>query len=110
MSIPCFFLLTRHRHSYTTDPAGTFVRCDAKAIGAGSEGAFHALQEGYHKTMSLAEAEKLVLKVLKEVMEEKLDSTNVEVASVTVAEGFKLYNHDRVNAIIATMGKSSNEM
>merc|ERR1712087_453288 len=45
---------------FHTDPSGTFTRFDAKAIGAGSEGAQTALQ----------------------VMEEKLDASNVEVASV----------------------------
>lgn len=55
--------------------------------------------------MTLAEAEKLVLTVLKEVMEESLSSTNIEVASVTKAEGFKLYSKERVEAVIATLAK-----
>ena len=32
---------------YHTDPSGTFVRYEAKAIGAGSEGAQTQLQEAY---------------------------------------------------------------
>jgi len=31
------------------DPSGTFVGCDAKAIGAGGEGAQQSLNEGYNK-------------------------------------------------------------
>jgi len=31
------------------DPSGTFIEYDAKAIGSGSEGAQHALEEAYHK-------------------------------------------------------------
>lgn len=31
------------------DPSGTYVQCDAKAIGSGCEGAQQALQEAYHK-------------------------------------------------------------
>lgn len=31
------------------DPSGTFVGCEAKAIGAGSEGAQQSLQENYNK-------------------------------------------------------------
>ena len=52
---------------YHTDPSGTFVRYEAKAIGAGSEGAQTQLQETYSKTMTLAEAEVLALNTLKQV-------------------------------------------
>lgn len=34
---------------YHTDPSGTFTQFDAKAIGAGSEGANTTLQEKYNK-------------------------------------------------------------
>ena len=64
------------------DPSGTFIQYDAKAIGSGSEGAQQALQEVYHKSMNLKEACKHALTILKQVMEEKLNSTNVEVSYV----------------------------
>lgn len=53
---------------YHTDPSGTFVRYEAKAIGAGSEGAQTQLQETYSKSMTLAEAETLALNTLKQVL------------------------------------------
>ncbi|VDP99055.1 unnamed protein product [Trichobilharzia regenti] len=64
---------------YHMDPSGTYIRYEAKAIGSGSEGAQQALQEIYHKNMTLHEGCKHALSILKQVMEEKLDSTNVEV-------------------------------
>ena len=105
---------------YHTDPSGTFTRFDAKAIGAGSEGAQTSLQEQFHKNLTLEEAETMAVTILKQVpslaaprrpprpappprarapaapppaadaprslgpqvMEEKLDITNVEVAAV----------------------------
>ncbi len=67
---------------YHTDPSGTYTRFDAKAIGAGSEGAQTALQEQYHKKLTLAEAETMAVTILKQVMEEKLSADNVEVAAV----------------------------
>merc|ERR1719387_2413460 len=67
---------------YHTDPSGTFTRFDAKAIGAGSEGAQTALQEQFHKNLTLIEAETMAITILKQVMEEKLDASNVEVACV----------------------------
>ncbi|XP_075766505.1 proteasome subunit alpha type-5 isoform X2 [Pelodiscus sinensis] len=60
------------------DPSGTFVQCDAKAIGSASEGAQSSLQEVYHKSMTLKEAIKSSLIILKQVMEEKLNATNIE--------------------------------
>lgn len=36
---------------YYMDPSGTYVKCDAKAIGSGCEGAQQALQEAYHKVL-----------------------------------------------------------
>lgn len=35
------------------DPSGTYVQCDAKAIGSGCEGAQQALQEAYHKVSTI---------------------------------------------------------
>uniref|UniRef100_A0A493T5X0 Proteasome 20S subunit alpha 5 n=1 Tax=Anas platyrhynchos platyrhynchos TaxID=8840 RepID=A0A493T5X0_ANAPP len=36
------------------DPSGTFVQCDARAIGSASEGAQSSLQEVYHKVKGRA--------------------------------------------------------
>lgn len=49
-----------------------FVKHEARAIGSGSEGAQSALEEGYRRDMTLAEAEVLALATLKQVMEEKV--------------------------------------
>merc|ERR1712137_1068175 len=71
---------------YHTDPSGTFTRYQAKAIGAGSEGAENALKEHYHASMALHEAQTLALKILKQVMEEKLSGINVEMAVVLASD------------------------
>lgn len=89
---------------YHADPSGTFVRWRAKAIGAGSEGAQTALQEAYAQAMTLEEAETLALRTLKQVMEEKLDVTNVEVAAINSAEGkFHIYTHDQLKTCISRL-------
>lgn len=36
-------------HRYHTDPSGTFMRYEAKAIGSGSEAAQAELQDKWHK-------------------------------------------------------------
>lgn len=68
---------------YHADPSGTSIRYEAKAIGSGQEGAQGELQDKYRKDMTLREAEVLALRLLKQVMEEKLDEKNVQLAVVT---------------------------
>ncbi|EEB08777.1 20S proteasome component alpha 5 [Schizosaccharomyces japonicus yFS275] len=82
---------------YHTEPSGTYFRYDAKAIGSGSEGAQSELVKEYYKDITLRDAEVLVLKVLRQVMEEKLDSKNVHLASVTSEKGFHLYTEEEMN-------------
>lgn len=87
-------------HLYFADPSGTFMKYQAKAIGSGSEVAQNQLQEEYKKDMDFASAERLAVKVLKQVMEEKLSATNVQVASVTKTSGFHIYSVDQVQNLI----------
>eukprot|EP00727_Mastigamoeba_balamuthi_P006745 m51a1_g2691 putative proteasome subunit alpha type 5 (243) ;mRNA; r:761253-762414 len=89
---------------YHTDPSGTYIRFLAKAIGAGSEGAQTTLQERYNKSMTLEEAEKLALAVLKQVMEEKINSTNVEMAVVRAeTRRYEVYDKDHIEAILKSL-------
>ncbi len=84
---------------YFSDPSGTYLQYKAKAIGAGSEGAQATLQEKVRDDMTLTEAETLACTILKQVMEEKMNSSNVEVASVT-AKGYHMYNTAEVDALV----------
>ncbi|XP_038061402.1 proteasome subunit alpha type-5-like [Patiria miniata] len=85
------------------DPSGTYIQYEAKAIGSGSEGAQSQLQETYHKSMTLKEACKEALVILKQVMEEKLSSTNVEMATVTREKKFVMFTKEEIEAIVAEM-------
>ncbi|XP_005991764.2 proteasome subunit alpha type-5 [Latimeria chalumnae] len=85
---------------YHMDPSGTFVQCDARAIGSASEGAQSSLQEAYHKSMTLKEAIKWSLKILKQVMEEKLSATNIELATVEPGETFHMYTKEELETVI----------
>ena len=88
---------------YHAEPSGTFYRYDAKAIGSGSEGAQAELQNEFHKSLTLTEAEVLVLKTLKQVMEEKLDSKNVQLASVTKDRGFRIYTDAEMEEVVVRL-------
>lgn len=82
------------------DPSGTYVQYDAKAIGSASEGAQQALQEVFDKSMSLKDACKHALTILKQVMEEKLNESNVELATVTPENKFKCFDKEALEALI----------
>ena len=84
---------------FFSDPSGTFVRYKAKAIGAGSEGAQSNLEETYSDTMTLEEAETLALTTLKQVMEEKISTDNIELARVT-PEGFAICKPEEVATVL----------
>jgi 20S proteasome subunit alpha 5 len=85
------------------DPSGTFIQYEAKAIGSGSEGAQQALQEVYHKSMTLKEASSEALKILKQVMEEKLSATNIEMATITPKDKFKMFDNDELEKLIQSL-------
>ena len=53
--------------------------------------------------MTLQEAETLVLKTLKQVMEEKLDSKNVQLASVTKDKGFRIYTDPEMAEVVSRL-------
>jgi len=86
---------------YHMDPSGTLIQYDAKAIGSGSEGAQQNLQDSYDRSISLEKALTMALTILKQVMEEKLSSTNVEVATVTPDKHFHMFTKEEVEGVIA---------
>lgn len=91
-------------HLYHLDPSGTFIEYDAKAIGSGSEGAQQNLQDIYHKNMTLKEASKHALTILKQVMEEKLNATNIEMSTVTTKDKrFHLFSKEEIEEVIKEM-------
>merc|ERR1711935_198095 len=90
---------------YFSDPSGTFVRYKAKAIGAGSEGAQSNLEESYSDSMTLKEAEELALSTLKQVMEEKISTGNIELARVT-PDGFEIVKDADVATVLERLAGS----
>jgi 20S proteasome subunit alpha 5 len=53
--------------------------------------------------MTLKEAVNLALNTLKQVMEEKLNSTNVEVMTMTPKELFRMFTKEEVEEVIQKM-------
>lgn len=84
---------------FFSDPSGTYTQYKAKAIGAGSEGAQSTLQDKFRDDLTLTDAENLACEVLKQVMEEKINNENIEVASVTT-QGYHLYTAQELDILI----------
>lgn len=57
----------------------------------------------YHRSMTLKEAATAALTILKQVMEEKLNSSNVEVMTMTPGELFHMFTKEQVEEVIATI-------
>jgi 20S proteasome subunit alpha 5 len=53
--------------------------------------------------MTLLEAQVLTLRVLKQVMEEKLDHHNVQLAQVTADKGFEILDEHQLKDVIDAM-------
>jgi len=89
---------------FTTDPSGTYTKYMAAAIGSAQEGATSMLQEQYNKDLTLAEAETLALTTLRQVMEEKMSSKNIELAKVTRETGvFTQFSAEEIEAAITRL-------
>jgi len=86
---------------YNTDPSGTYTRYSAAAIGGAQEGATSMLQEQYNRNLTLDEAETMALVVLRQVMEEKLNAQNIEVAKIDKADSlFKILSTAETEEVI----------
>lgn len=89
---------------WQTDPSGTFTRYEAKAIGAGADAAQSALVEQYHRSLDLEGAKKLLVSILKQVMEDKLTNLNIDLAVVRAdTKKLEIYTPAQIQSIIDTI-------
>ena len=62
------------------------------------------LKEQYHSTMSLEEAEKMILQTLKQVMEDAISKENVEVTIIrSDTRKMESRTQEQLEAVIATL-------
>ena len=87
---------------FMTEPSGTYTKYKAAAIGSAADGATSLLTEHYKENMTLEEAETLALFVLRQVMEEKINSSNVEIASASGSK-FRVYSVAETETILSRL-------
>jgi len=93
---------------FVADPSGLYTKYKAEAIGSAQEGARSLLQQGYKPDLSFKEAEELALGTLRQVMEEKISKSNVELASVLAStKKYHLYPYAEVDAVISRLPAST---
>jgi len=89
---------------YVIDPSGTIVKYLAVAVGAGGESAMTVLHDRYAKSMTLREAEDLAAEILKQVMEAKVDTDNIEMAVVSTKDKkWVVYDSKQLQGVIDRM-------
>lgn len=93
---------------YVVDPTGSFSRLKAFAIGGGDESANKSLEEEYEEDMSLEQATNLVIRTLKDAMEDALNPTNIDLAKVT-AEGYHFFDQEEITAAVETAMENYDE-
>lgn len=88
---------------FYTDPTGTSLHHDYKAIGASSEVAEAILSRDYKKDMKLEEAIIIAMRVLKEVMEDPVSSSNTQLAIATKKDLFKIFSEKELEDVLAKL-------
>lgn len=88
---------------FHTDPSGTMFQYKAKAIGSAAEGAQALLQEQFHDNLTLESGVRLALEVLKQVMEDKITASNVQVSVVGPNRTFTTFSTEQVQTYLAAI-------
>jgi 20S proteasome subunit alpha 5 len=88
---------------FHTDPSGTMFQYKAKAIGSAAEGAQTILQEQYHENLTLDGGVRLALSVLKQVMEDKITASNIQISVVGPDRNFSTFSTEQVQAHLAAL-------
>lgn len=88
---------------FFTDPSGTLTQYSAKAIGSASEVAQVQLKDEYNPSMTLDEASSLAIKLLKEVMEEKINGINCQMALITKEDGYRLLKEEDILSLLSSL-------
>lgn len=64
---------------FLADPSGTMVGYLAKGLGSAEEGIENLLEKNYKQDLTIKQGEVLALAIMKQVMEEKIKSDNVDL-------------------------------
>jgi proteasome alpha subunit len=81
---------------YEIDPGATVAGFKADAIGSGKAVADEMLIKEYKETMSLQDGIALCVKIIKKIGEKSLTADNLDIATITRADGYSMMTPDQV--------------
>ncbi|MEZ0344994.1 MAG: archaeal proteasome endopeptidase complex subunit alpha [Infirmifilum sp.] len=91
-------------HLIQTDPGGTYLRCKARAIGAGAQKAIDLFTKEYSDDITTEKAILLALRALKESMEEGFNAENIELAKIDIHDKtFKSFSTSELEQFISKL-------
>jgi proteasome subunit alpha 4 (EC:3.4.25.1) len=89
-------------HLIQTDPGGTYLRCKARAIGAGAQHALDLFIKEYRDDIRIEDAVLLALRGLKAAMEEGFSPENIELAKIDIyTRSFTIFTVDQLRELIS---------
>lgn len=90
---------------FLNNPTGNVTEWKAKALGNGADSAQQELEEAYNDNLTLEQGKMIVLRVLRQVLKEKIDSNRVELAVVIdhPTSRFQRIEPDAVTALLAQL-------
>ncbi len=83
---------------FEVDPAGALAGYKADAIGSGKKTATEILSKEYKDGMALDEAIKLAISIIKKINENKLDSNNLEISTISKGKGYRFFDQKTIES------------
>lgn len=84
-----------------TDPGGSYAGCYAYALGSGEQTAKEILEKEYKKDITIEEALKLLIKIMRRIIEGELTPDKLEIAVIPVKTGeFKKLNKEEIAEVL----------
>ncbi|MGC8571765.1 MAG: archaeal proteasome endopeptidase complex subunit alpha [Candidatus Micrarchaeia archaeon] len=81
---------------FEIDAGASFLGYMADAIGQGKSAAQELLTKEYKADMKVEDAITLGVSIIKKVVDQKINELNIDIATVTKEEGYKLFSSDEI--------------
>jgi len=88
------------RRLFEIEPDAAFLGYKAAAIGSGKKAAEDILVKEYKEDIETKDAIALGISIIRKIGEKKLSSDDLEIATITKAEGFKMFKPEEIDKLI----------
>ncbi|MEM3227725.1 MAG: archaeal proteasome endopeptidase complex subunit alpha [Candidatus Micrarchaeaceae archaeon] len=88
------------RRLFEIEPDAAFLGYKAAAIGSGKKAAEEILVKEYKEGMSTKDAVDLGISIIRKIGEKKLSSDDLEIATITKVEGYRMFKPDEIAKLL----------